>query len=53
MRRRDDPESFVAACRAIVRSDERAILFFLLIVSILGLIVLLYYRPWCWRRCPT
>jgi len=29
--------------RAIVRSDERAILIFLLIVSILGLVVLLYY----------
>ncbi len=40
---RDDRESFVGARRAIVRSDERAILIFLLIISILGLVVLLYY----------
>ncbi|SNR31461.1 hypothetical protein [Halorubrum vacuolatum] len=36
-------ESFLAARRAIVRSDERAILFFLVVISVLGLAMLLYY----------
>lgn len=38
-----DPRSFLAARRAIVRSDERAILLFLTIVSLIGLAMLLYY----------
>ena len=43
MRSDRSPARFVADASAVVRSDERMILFFLLLLSVVALAVFLYY----------
>ena len=50
MRRR--PTRFPVDGRGIVRSDERALLVFLVILSIAGLIVFLYYTTFVLGTLP-